>query len=898
MLINNNSEEDTVRFESHTEPVDPYVEMVSDAFGSTESEFDQMREEDPNFEAKKFYDILDAAKQPIYDGCKEGLSKLSLAARLMSLKTDNNLSQNCMDSIAQIMQEYLPEGNNSPKSYYEIKKLMRSLGLPYQKIDVCQDNCMIFWKETEKEEYCLFCKKDRYRPTQKIGQKSIPYRQMFYLPIADRLKRLYQSHNTAKHMRWHAEHLASDGEMGHPSDGEAWKHFHKVHPDFASKPRNVYLGLCTDGFNPFGMSGHNYSLWPVILTPYNLPPEMCMKQEFMFLTILVPGPNHPKRSLDIFLQPLIEELKDLWVNGVEAYDISTKQNFLLKVVLMWTISDFPAYGMLSGWTTHGRLACPYCSDQTGAFWLKNGRKTCWFDCHRCFLPVNHSYRGNKKDFKKGKVVEDSKPEILTGEELYNEVCCLPKTVDCGGNHGRLEGYGKTHNWHKQSILWELSYWKDLKLRHNLDVMHIEKNVLDNFIKTLLNVQGKTKDNIKSRLDLQEHCNRKDLHLTPEGKAPIPKFRLKPDAKEIFLRWLEKDVKFSDGYSSSLANCVDLPGRKLTGMKSHDCHVLMQRLFPIAFVELMDKSVHDALSRRGSGKESEIWLQDKDYHIAHRYILRNCDQLRPFERLFDESLIAANPGISEKDLNELREKQYSSWLKKYVEDTWKDNSYPEWLLSIVHGPMVKVTCWPMYFCRGYIFHTYDHGKNKKNANYGVCVKGTTSSSSNEEADFYGILREIYELHYPGHVDLKVVVFKCDWYDSKVGRGIRRNKSGIIDINAKRHYEEYDPFVLASQADQVCYVPYPRMTQPRKDQQWEAAIMIQPRGKVLINKNLDFTAMQHDNDDSIVEVDSLQIETLSYLDAQPEDLDDPVVEAEDGSDAEDGNSDIELTSDESE
>jgi len=66
----------------------------------------------------------------------------------------------------------------------------------------------------------------------------------------------------------------------------------------------------------------------------------------------------------------------------------------------------------------------------------------------------------------------------------------------------------------------------------------------------------------------------------------------------------------------------------------------------------------------------------------------------------------------------------------------------------------------------------------------------------------------------------------------------------------------------------------------------------------NKNLDFTAMQHDNDDSIVEVDSLQIETLSYLDAQPEDLDDPVVEAEDGSDAEDGNSDIELTSDESE
>ncbi|XP_019085777.1 PREDICTED: uncharacterized protein LOC109130114 [Camelina sativa] len=219
--------------------------------------------------------------------------------------------------------------------------------------------------------------------------------------------------------------------------------------------------------------------------------------------------------------------------------------------------------------------------------------------------------------------------------------------------------------------------------------------------------------------------------------------------------------------------------------------------------------------RGSGKEIQIWLQDRDYHIAHTYILQNCDQLRSFERLFDESMIATNPGITENNLTELREKTYSSWLQKHVEDTLNNNSYPNWLLSLAHGPMVQVTSWPMYFCRGYMFHTYDHGKDKKNANYGVCVKGVTPSSSSEEAaEFYGVLKEIYELHYPGPVDLKVVVFKCDWYDSTIGKGIRKNKSGIIDINAKRHYQKYDPFVLASQADQVCYVPYPRMTQPKK------------------------------------------------------------------------------------
>ncbi|KAL1191064.1 hypothetical protein V5N11_036022 [Cardamine amara subsp. amara] len=106
-----------------------------------------------------------------------------------------------MDAITQMLQEYLPKGNNSMKSYYDIKKLMRSLGLSYHKIDVCQDNCMIFWKDTASEENCQFCKKDRFRPTQKPEQKRVAYRQMFYLLMADRLKRLYQSDNTAKDMR-------------------------------------------------------------------------------------------------------------------------------------------------------------------------------------------------------------------------------------------------------------------------------------------------------------------------------------------------------------------------------------------------------------------------------------------------------------------------------------------------------------------------------------------------------------------------------------------------------------------------------------------------------------------------------------------------------------------------
>lgn len=579
-------------FSTHVE--NTYDEMVTDAFDGRTS--NQNIEEEPNEETRKFFNLLNASHDPIYSGCREGLSQLSLASRYMTLKTDYNLSEKCMDSIAHMMKDYLPKDNKAPDSYYDTKKLMRSLNLPYVKIDVCQKNCMIFWKNDANLESCRFCGSDRFKSAEKPGRKQVPFQRMFYLPIADRLKRLYQSKKTASLMRWHKEHYSTHGSdvMCHPSDGEAWKHFNKVFPDFANEPRNVYLGLCTDGFNPFGMFGQNYSLWPVILTPYNLPPDMCMKREFLFLTVLIPGPNHPKRSLDVFLQPLIDELNNLWNDGVESYDVSVKQNFTLRATLLWTISDFPAYAMLSGWTTHGRLACPYCMDDTGAFWLKHGRKTCWFDCHRRFLPKDHTLRRNKKNFKKNKMVDSDPPTVYSGEELWSDhVSSLPRTVDCGGDgHPKIPGYGDNHNWHKQSIFWKLPYWKCLLLRHNLDVMHTEKNFFENIINTVLNVPGKTKDNVNSRIDLAEICNRKDLHMTHDGKAPLPLFRLSTEAKTCLFDWLKDEVKFSDGYASNISSS---DGVKLSKMKSHDCHVFMQRLLPIAFAELLPSNIHQALS---------------------------------------------------------------------------------------------------------------------------------------------------------------------------------------------------------------------------------------------------------------------------------------------------------------
>ncbi|XP_048632974.1 uncharacterized protein LOC125607181 [Brassica napus] len=658
------------------------------------------------------FEAFEAASQPLYEGCADGISQLSLASRMLKMKTDYNLAETCVDEISEVFKTMLPQPNNAPATYYETKKLTRGLDLPVQKIDVCVKNCMLFWKEDAKLVSCRFCGEDRYYPNNGKGKNKAKQR-MFYMPIADRLKRLYQLEATASNMRWHKEHVTPEGEMHHPSDAIAWKHFNEVYPGFAAESRNIYLCLSTDGFNPIGMNGEAHSLWPVIVTPYNLPPGMCMKREFLYLSVLIPGPKHPRKSLDIYLQPLIEELQMLWRDGVEAYDISMKERFKMRAVLMWTISDFPAYGMLSGWTTHGRLACPYCQDETGAFWLSNGRKHSWFDCHRRFLDADHPYRKNTQAFRRGKTVLDPPPPWLTGEEILreriNNIEGLSSSVECRGNgHDNpsktISGYGVTHNWVKKSIFWELPYWENHLLRHSLDFMHIEKNFFDNLTNTLLNAPGKTKDNIKSRLDLPGLCKRRDLEMKEDGTMPVPIFRLPNAGKRAFLLWLKNDIKFPDGYASKFSRCIDENNLKLHGLKSHDCHVIMERLYPFAFAELLPKNVHTAI------RDIALFFRD----ISSKILKES-----------DVGLLKANVGVKLCNLEKIFPPSFFDVMEHLL----------------VHLPDEVALGGPVHFRWMYVFERYMYHlkqmvKNKARIAGSIVAQWINEEISNASSNFFG------------------------------------------------------------------------------------------------------------------------------------------------------------------
>lgn len=172
-----------------------------------------------------------------------------------------------------------------------------------------------------------------------------------------------------------------------------------------------------------------------------------MKEPYTFMSLLIPGPKSPGNDIDVYLRPLIDELQTLWETGAETFDISTRQNFQMRAAVMWTINDFPAFACLSGWSTKGKLACPCCASDTCHRRLHNSSKECYMG-HRRFLPPEHPWRKQKKDFD-NTIEERVAPKRPSGDDMLETLREI--THGKGGKKQVIPGFGKTHNLKKHSI---------------------------------------------------------------------------------------------------------------------------------------------------------------------------------------------------------------------------------------------------------------------------------------------------------------------------------------------------------------------------------------------------------------------------------------------------------------
>ncbi|CAL2247821.1 unnamed protein product [Prunus armeniaca] len=110
--------------------------------------------------------------------------------------------------------------------------------------------------------------------------------------------------------------------------------------------------------------------------------------------------------------------------------------------------------------------------------------------------------------------------------------------------------------------------------------------------TILDIEGKTKNTIKARLDLERMGIRRGLWMnrdSDKARRNLAFFSMKPNDKKDFQKFVSS-VKFPDGYASNIVRCINVDGGKFAGLKSHDCHVFMQRLLPVGIRHLLPEDV--------------------------------------------------------------------------------------------------------------------------------------------------------------------------------------------------------------------------------------------------------------------------------------------------------------------
>nr|XP_009788780.1 PREDICTED: uncharacterized protein LOC104236537 [Nicotiana sylvestris] len=267
-------------------------------------------------------------------------------------------------------------------------------------------------------------------------------------------------------------------------------------------------------------------------------------------------------------------------------------------------------------------------------------------------------------------------------------------------------------------------------------MHIEKNVFDNIFNTLMDVKDKTEDNLKARMDVQAYYNHPELELKEhQGKILKPKaaYSLTKEQRKLVCEWV-KGLRFPDGYASNLSRCVDMEDYKLSRMKSHDCHVFLERelhtykkkaknrarvegsiceAYIIQEISTLSShyfqpNVQTRLTKvtrnddgyevdapdgclsiflhpgRLSGRKEGRYLTDDEWDAAQMYVLLNCEEVQQFVLIFEDELKRNSENISLEQIDKETNSRFAKWFETYVLNP-ANNITDERLKDLAFGP---------------------------------------------------------------------------------------------------------------------------------------------------------------------------------------------------------------------
>jgi hypothetical protein len=460
-----------------------------------------------------------------------------------------------------------------------------------------------------------------------MGASRVPRKVLRHFPIIPRLQRMFGTEAQSNLMTWHSKNKSVDGKMRMVADNPQWRFVDTQWPDFGAEPRNIRLGLAADGLNPFAEKRSNWSTWPISLINFNLPPWLATKKHFIILALIIPGPECVSaENIDIFLEPLVDELMLLWQDGVQTRDAAAEEGariFNMKAMLVMTIHDLEAYSIINGCTVRGKHGCPKCGPNCVSWYSFSLSKNVYNAQYRRWLPPGHPYRQNYRAFD-GTVEERQAPTNVTAAQTMTWAEERGRWLAAGGAPAREDPAHRT-GVKRLSILFRLPYWKvswllglvvcidtlcmavfnryvhvyhtqDLPLRGSIDVMHVERNLCSSLLKLLLGM----KDTAEVRKDLEEEGIRQNLWLRhssvgPNFVKPHAPYTFKPQEKRVFMNTLG-NVIAPTGYAACFAKHVG--PRRLSGLKSHDFHVILQQILPVVVRNLMAVGPRTAIIRLG------------------------------------------------------------------------------------------------------------------------------------------------------------------------------------------------------------------------------------------------------------------------------------------------------------
>jgi hypothetical protein len=127
---------------------------------------------------------------------------------------------------------------------------------------------------------------------------------------------LFANNANTELLQWHTREHKKDAMLHHHADGIQSSNFDRNHKDVAAEVRSIRFRLSTDGMNPFGELDNSHSTWNVTLCIYNLTSCLCMKRKFIMMPLLISGLVQVGNYIDVYLQPLIDDLLVLWEKRV------------------------------------------------------------------------------------------------------------------------------------------------------------------------------------------------------------------------------------------------------------------------------------------------------------------------------------------------------------------------------------------------------------------------------------------------------------------------------------------------------------------------------------------------------------------------------------------------------